>query len=258
MVSTPPTNKPLPSHPIFQAFWYLGCILTLGYAPKCLRRIEEWQIYDLSVYDKQYRAYSFPVDTKRLGLGSSKRAKQQKEWDRLMVPFSIITATSAAALAIPSPLNSHWLTAALYTAAFGVSLEGLLLTTYLTVFGGSSSAETIGRLANGKAFLRGTVGPVAIVTALPAALVTYAALFLLGGLVVMTGAAPNENGIAEHKVAFQAIAIVPVCTVLVCVLVAVIGCEVFIWMEARHTQAGDTEEPEGLPFSVEKESEGMC
>ncbi|KAH7344077.1 hypothetical protein B0J17DRAFT_714217 [Rhizoctonia solani] len=258
MVSTPPTKKPCPSNPILQALWYLGCILTLGYAPKHLRRIEEWQIYDLSIYDDQYRAYSIPIDTKRSGLGSSKRAKQQKEWDRLMVPFSIITATSAAALAIPSPLNSHWLTVALYTAAFGVSLEGLLLTTYLTVFGASSSAETIGRLANGKAFLKGTVGPVAIVTALPAALVTYAALFLLGGLVVMTGAAANENNITEHKVAFQAITIVPVCSVLVCIAVAVIGCEVFIWMEAKHAQAGNVEEPEGLFLSVEKEAEGRC
>ncbi|KAL5637179.1 hypothetical protein ACGC1H_000980 [Rhizoctonia solani] len=258
MVSTLPTNKPGPTHPSLQVLWYIGCVLTLGYAPKYLRRIEEWKIYDPSVYDKHYSAYSIPINRDRLGLESFKIAKQQKEWDRLMVPLSIITATSAMALAIPSPFNAHWLTAAFYTAAFGLSLEGLLLTTYLTVFGLSSSAETIGRLANGKTFLQGTVGAVAIITALPTALATYATLFLLGGWVVMTGVSASESSIAEHRAAFQAIVFLPVFTTLVCLVVSVIGCEVFSWMEARHAQPGDTEEPEGLPFSVEKNMDGRC
>ncbi|KDN35695.1 hypothetical protein RSAG8_11374, partial [Rhizoctonia solani AG-8 WAC10335] len=169
-----------------------------------------------------------------------------------MVPFSIIAATSAMALAIPSPLNAQWLTAAFYTAAFGLSLGGLLLTTYLTGFGSSYSAETIGRLANGKAFLKGAVIPVAIVTALPTVLATYAALFLLGGLLVMTGAAASENSIAEHKVAFQAIVLLPACTMMACLVVAVIGCEVFFRMGARLVHTDDAEEPERLPLSVEK------
>ncbi|CAE6366446.1 unnamed protein product [Rhizoctonia solani] len=258
MVSTLPirTNRPISLG--FQVLWYIGCILTLGYASKYSRRIEEWQVYDPSLYDEKYRAYSLPIDTKWLGLESSKRAKQQKEWDRLMVPFSIITATSAAALAIPGPLNLHWLTAAFYTTAFGLSLEGLLLTTYLTVFGSSSSPETIGRLANGKGFLRGTVGPVAIVTALPVAMVTYAALFLLGGLIVMTCAAGNGAGISERQVAFRAIVLFPVCIMMLCLVVAVVGCEVFIWMESKYAQPGDVEGSGGLPCSVEKGADGSC
>ncbi|CAE6477189.1 unnamed protein product [Rhizoctonia solani] len=252
MVSTPPTNDSRPVHPSLQALWYTGCVLTLGYAPKYLRRIEGWQVYDPSIYDNQHRAYSIPIETRRLGLESSKRATQQKEWDRLMVPLSIITATSAMALAIPSPLNSHWLATAFHTAAFGLSLEGLLLTTYLTAFGSSSSAGTIGRLANGKAFLKGAVGPVAIVTALPAALATYAASFLLAGLVVMISTIAGENSVAERKLAFRTIVLLPVCTMMACLVVAVIGCEVFLWMEAKHAQPGDAEDPEELPFSVEK------
>jgi hypothetical protein len=105
MVSTPPIPHNRPLGLGLQTLWYLGCILSLGYASKYSRRIEDWQVYDPSIYDQEYKAYSLPINTKWLGLESSKRAKQQvsndqtnyayiltlllqKEWDRLMVPVS--------------------------------------------------------------------------------------------------------------------------------------------------------------------------
>ncbi|CUA77920.1 hypothetical protein RSOLAG22IIIB_06873 [Rhizoctonia solani] len=184
----------------------------------------------------------------RLGLEASKRAKQQKEWDRLMLPLSIITTTSAITLAFPSPLNAYWLTSSFYTAAFGLSLEGLLIITYL-----GSSFETTDRLANGK-----VIAPVAIISALPAALATYASLFLLGGWAVMTGVQASQDSVAEHKLAFQTIAFLPVGTMLFCLVVTMIGHEVLMWMEARHARVGHAEGPEGLPFSVEKELDEKC
>ncbi|KAG9087597.1 hypothetical protein FRC07_012779 [Ceratobasidium sp. 392] len=195
-----------------KVLWLLGCTLTIGYAPKYHRRILSWQVYDPAKKDKKYRAYSVDVNSSKLGLKTSVRAKQQKEWDRLIMPLSVITATSAAALAIPSPFgtpNIYWLATAFFSGAFGLSLEGLIIITYLTVFGAGSSAETIGQIANGKGFLKGMTGPVAIVTALPIANTTYSSLFLLAGLLAMTIAADEGTNIRQHMVAFKTIVLVP-------------------------------------------------
>ncbi|CAE6516295.1 unnamed protein product [Rhizoctonia solani] len=218
------------------------------------------QVDDPSIYDKDYRTYAILFETERLRFEAFKRAEDQKELVRLMVPLFIITAASAAALAIPFPLNAHWLTAPLYTAAFGVSLEGLLLATYLAVLKSPSSKGMIGRLANGRAHLQRTVGLVAFVTVLPHALVAPAALLLLGGLVAMTGVLASESSIAEDnlKAAFQTseFIFIQIFTTLGCLAVLVITCEVFVWMEVRRTQTGDTVEPERLPFLVEQNTDG--
>ncbi|CAE6366430.1 unnamed protein product [Rhizoctonia solani] len=165
---------------IIRLLWLFTCIITLGFAPKYYRKVQGWQVYDLTNQVKDRKAYEDHVNSSGLGMKSSKRAKQQREWDRLLVPLSVITATSAAALAIPSPFSSgiHWVATACFTCAFGLSLEGLLLIMYLTVFAGGACAETIGRMASGKAFLKGRIGPVAFVIAFPTAIATYSFLFL--------------------------------------------------------------------------------
>ncbi|CAE6480252.1 unnamed protein product [Rhizoctonia solani] len=221
---------------MFKVFWIAGCILTLGYASKYHQRILRWQVYDPSNKNSRHRAYSTHITSKAVGLRTSERAKQQKEWDRLIMPLSVITATSAAALAIPSPFdtpNLNWVATALYVVAFGLSLEGLLLIMYLTVFGAGSDPEMIGRLASGKGFLVGMSGPVAFVTALPTAITTYSSLFLLAGLLVMTIAADDPSDIKDHIGAFQAIVLVPVGLMLLCLLGTILGCEWFAHRE-RH------------------------
>ncbi|CAE6405959.1 unnamed protein product [Rhizoctonia solani] len=231
------TNKPTLHHGwIFKAFWFGACILTLGYASKYHQRIVKWRAYDLSNKYPERKAYSSYISSKDVGFKSSERAKQQKEWDRLIMPLSVITATSAAALAIPSPFdtpNLNWVATALYVVAFGLSLEGLVLIMYLTVFGAGSDPEMIGRLASGKGFLVGMSGPVAFVTALPTAITTYSSLFLLTGLLVMTIVADDASDIKDHVRAFQTIVLVPVGLMLVCLLGTVTGCEWFAHRE-RH------------------------
>ncbi|KAF8603468.1 hypothetical protein BDV93DRAFT_606750 [Ceratobasidium sp. AG-I] len=235
-----PSKEPAKTSPVARFFlkllWYTGCFITLGYAPKYYHKILKWQVYDLSKKDKNHIAYSEDFNSKKLGLDTSVRAKQQREWDRLIMPLSVITATSAAALAIPSPFgtpNIYWLATAFYSVAFGLSLEGLIIITYLTVFGAGTSAETIGRIASGKAFLHGMVGPVAIVTALPTAITTYSSFFLLAGLLAMTIAADSGSSIRAHMGAYQAIVLVPVCVMLLCLIVTILGCEAFGWIETR-------------------------
>ncbi|CAE6477170.1 unnamed protein product [Rhizoctonia solani] len=221
---------------IFKACWIGACVLTLGYASKYHQRILRWRVYDPSNKDSKHRAYSIYINSKDVGLKTSERAKQQKEWDRLIMPLSVITATSAAALAIPSPFdtpNLNWVATALYVVAFGLSLEGLLLIMYLTVFGAGSDPEMIGRLASGKGILVGMSGPVAFVTALPTAITTYSSLSLLAGLLVMTIAADDPSDIKNYKGTFQAIVLVPVGLMLACLLGTIIGCEWFAHRE-RH------------------------
>lgn len=135
---------------------------------------------------------------------------------------------------------------------------------YLTVFAAGSSAETIGRMSSGKGFLHGMVGPVAVVTALPTAIATYSSIFLLAGLLAMTIAADDDSNIKDHIGAYQAIVLAPVCLILLCLVITVVGCEIFAWIEARAKEKrkremtmGEVEEPsrmftsERLPSSVE-------
>ncbi|EUC56188.1 transmembrane protein, putative [Rhizoctonia solani AG-3 Rhs1AP] len=215
--------------------WLAACVSTLGFAPKYYRKIQGWQVYDPSNTDKERKAYADHVNSRALGMKSSKRAKQQREWDRLLVPLSVTTATSAGALAIPSPFSSgtHWVATACFTSAFGLSLEGLLLIMYLTVFGAGACAETIGRMASGKAFLKGMAGPVAFVTAFPTAIATYSFLFLLVGLFAMTAAAGKSGNINDHLFGFQIMVLAPLCSTSAIILGTIVGCEIFAWLESR-------------------------
>ncbi|CUA77919.1 hypothetical protein RSOLAG22IIIB_06872 [Rhizoctonia solani] len=214
--------------------WLAACLSTLGFAPKYYRKIQGWQVYDPSNTDKERKAYADHVNSRILGMKSSKRAKQQREWDRLLVPLSVTTATSAGALAIPSPFHSgtHWVATACFISAFGLSLEGLLLIMYLTVFGAGACAETIGRMASGKAFLKGMTAPVAFFTALPTAIATYSFLFLLVGLFAMIVAAGKPGDINDHIFGFQIMVLMPLCATFATILGTIIGCESFAWLES--------------------------
>ncbi|KAJ1308360.1 hypothetical protein OPQ81_004069 [Rhizoctonia solani] len=215
--------------------WFAACVSTLGFAPKYYGKIQGRKAYDLSNTDKQRKAYADHVNSRGLGMKSSERAKQQKEWDRLLVPLSVTTATSAGALAIPSPFHSgtHWVAIACFTSAFGLSLEGLVLIMYLTVFGSGVCAETIGRMASGRAFLKGMAGPVAFVTAFPTAIATYSFLFLLIGLSAMVVTVGKQADINDHLFGFQVMVLVPLCGTFMCIIGAIVGCEAFSWLESR-------------------------
>lgn len=72
--ASPKTKKP---SVLGSFFWYTGCVITLGYAPKYYRKILKWQVYDLSRENKDHEAYSKEFNSKKLGLDTSVRAKQQ-------------------------------------------------------------------------------------------------------------------------------------------------------------------------------------
>ncbi|KAG8742445.1 hypothetical protein FRC10_001412 [Ceratobasidium sp. 414] len=127
--------------------------------------------------------------------------------------MSVITATSAAALAIqaagPNPNQVYWLVTAFYSAAFGMSLQGLILITYTTISAGSCSDEAIGRLAKGQLFKSQPVRPVAFMMALPAILATYSSFALLAGLVAMILQGPGES-VATRGGPYVVVAMIPV------------------------------------------------
>ena len=62
---------------LLKLLWYMGCFITLGYAPKYYHKILKWQVYDLSQKNKDHEAYSEDFNSKKLGLDTSVRAKQQ-------------------------------------------------------------------------------------------------------------------------------------------------------------------------------------
>ncbi|KAJ1306414.1 hypothetical protein OPQ81_007418 [Rhizoctonia solani] len=125
------------------------------------------------------------------------RQKQQEEWDRLNIAMSVITTTSAAALAIqatgPNPNSIYWVVTAFYSVAFGMSLQGLIIITYMTISAGGLSDEAISRLAKGELYTGQPIGPVAFVIALPVILATYSSFALLAGLVAMIIYGPGES-----------------------------------------------------------------
>ncbi|KAG9074131.1 hypothetical protein FS749_014349 [Ceratobasidium sp. UAMH 11750] len=185
------------------------------------------------------------------------RQKQQEEWDRLNIAVSVITATSAAALAIqaagPSPNQVYWLVTAFYSAAFGMSLQGLILITYFTISAGGSSDEAIGRLARGELFQNQPVRPVAFLMALPAILATYSSFALLAGLVAMILQGPGE-GVTTRGGSYIAVAMIPVGATFVCLCFAVLLCEIGTWIERsgrkRAAEAAYLLSQSGLPSPV--------
>lgn len=49
----------------------------------------------------------------------------------------------------------------------------------------------------------------------------------------MTIAADSGSSIKAHMGAYQAIVLVPVCVMLLCLIVTILGCEAFGWIETR-------------------------
>jgi predicted enzyme related to lactoylglutathione lyase len=150
--------------------------------------------------------------------------------------MSVITATSAAALAIqstgPNPNQVYWIVTAFYSAAFGMSLQGLILITYITISAGGSSDEAIGRLSKGELFDNQPIRPVAFMMALPAILATYSAFALLAGLVAMVIQGPGES-VATKSGPYIAVAMIPIGITFFCLCFSVLLCEVGTCVEHR-------------------------
>ncbi|KAB5592769.1 Transmembrane protein [Ceratobasidium theobromae] len=160
--------------------------------------------------------------------------------------LSVITVTSVAALAIPPPFSetkAYWFSFACYTAAFGLSLEGLILLGYLSVLVAGSSNETVGRAAHGKSFLNGLIGPLAFILSFPTVLTTYSSLFLLVGLMSMAVVKGRGECIEKHEAAFNAIALTPICFTLVCIAAAIICGEIYTMKEAKERARNNRHPP---------------
>lgn len=151
--------------------------------------------------------------------------------------MSVITATSAAALAIQATsltTTVYWLVTAFYSTAFGLSLQGLILITYMTIAAGGASDEAIGRLAKGELIetWSGVVKPTALIMALPAILATYSSISLLAGLVVMVFSGPGE-GIETKSREYILVTMIPLGIAFLFLCVAIIVCELGVWIEIR-------------------------
>jgi hypothetical protein len=153
--------------------------------------------------------------------------------------MSVITATSASALAIQatsSGAGMYWLVTAFYSIAFGLSLQGLILITYITIAAGGSSDEAIGRLARGE-IIPGSrynvVKLIAFVMALPAILATYSSIFLLAGLVVMVFSGRGEDVELRGR-EYVLMTMIPVGIASLSICVAIVLLEVGSWVEIRH------------------------
>ncbi|KAH7320528.1 hypothetical protein B0J17DRAFT_633643 [Rhizoctonia solani] len=168
------------------------------------------------------------------------------EWDKLSTAASVITATSAAALAIPglAGTDAYWLVNCSFCAALGVSLEGLLLVHYLGVMSGGASDETLGRLARGKLRLFGIkVNPIipAVIMSLPMSFATYSALYLLAGTMVMVlkGRRGPDDSPTQLPSASYYLPTIPIVFGLFCLLIAILVCEAGTYYEIRTRQINE-------------------
>lgn len=129
---------------------------------------------------------------------------------------------------------------AFFCAAFGVSLEGLLLVTYITVVAAGASDEALGLLARGKLPIFGggsSARPTALIMALPVIFATYSSLLLLIGSIVMiinsAQPVPSQNQGGGYRI----LSLVPVGIGLFCMLCVVLVCEVGTFFEFRGRRA---------------------
>ncbi|CEL56733.1 hypothetical protein RSOLAG1IB_12001 [Rhizoctonia solani AG-1 IB] len=168
----------------------------------------------------------------------SLRGRQREEWDKLSTAASVITATSAAALAIPDLAGpgSYWMVNTCFCAALGVSLEGLILVFYITIMASGTSDETIGRLARGRVeFLRNfriSARLPALIMALPVVFATYSSLFLLIGCSVMVMMGPIHTQNAGPN-PYYYLPMVPIGFGFICAFTAVLVCEVTTYREEQ-------------------------
>ncbi|CEL56408.1 hypothetical protein RSOLAG1IB_07794 [Rhizoctonia solani AG-1 IB] len=235
---------------LYQSLWIIICIIGLGFPNKYRNRLDDFKplIPGPDDSDLSILAWSQPKTFSDRGDASGTKAmrqKQQEEWDRLNIAISVITATSAAALAIqatgPNPNSIYWVVSAFYSAALGMSLQGLIIITYMTISAGGSSDELIGRLAAGKLYDGQPIRPVAFVMALPAIIATYSSVALLAGLVVMIVYGTGESASARNW-EYIAVATIPIATVFLCIVFTVVVCECATYIEGRGRKQADPEE----------------
>ncbi|KAG9074135.1 hypothetical protein FRC06_010911, partial [Ceratobasidium sp. 370] len=151
---------------------------------------------------------------------------------------SVITATSAAALAARAGNQNaevYRLVTTFYSIAFGLSLQGHILITYVTISAGGASDEAICRLAKGKPVGEGrfeVVKPVAFTMALPAIFATCSSIFLLAGLATMVTSSPSV-GVQHRSSQYIRSTMMPVGIGLLCLGMACSLCEFGTWVEMR-------------------------
>ncbi|KAG9082162.1 hypothetical protein FRC06_005193 [Ceratobasidium sp. 370] len=223
---------------LVRVFWSLVCIVTFRFPAMYRERLRLFEhlmvLSDVPWTDPPTYSNAGDPDSNMKPL----RQIQQEEWDRLNVAVSVITATSAAALAIQAVNQNaevYWLVTTFYSIAFGLSLEGLILITYLTVTAGGVSDEAICRLAKGKLMGEGSfdaVEPIALAMALPAIFALHSSLSLLAGLVTMILSGSGEG--VQHKGAkYITATMIPVGGGFVCLCVAVFSFNMATWIEIR-------------------------
>ncbi|KAB5591637.1 putative effector protein [Ceratobasidium theobromae] len=204
--------------------WFLVCVLTLGFPAKYLERLRLFEDFV-----PPGKAWSTPATYSDRGVeGDSRktmRQKQQEEWDRLNIAVSVITATSAAALAIQASSSGPT---------------------------GGSSDGAIGRLATGQLIMPKyrIVKPAAFIMALPAILATYSSGFLLAGLVTMVVNGPGE-GVASRRGGYIAVTMIPVAMAFSWLCAAIILCEIGSRVEITARNAIRAENDKKGPHDVE-------
>ncbi|ELU44048.1 short chain dehydrogenase domain-containing protein [Rhizoctonia solani AG-1 IA] len=192
--------------------------------------------------------------SKQPRLLAKNHATKATEWDRLNI-MSVITATSAAALAIEATngrTHIYWLVTAFYSIAFGLSLEGVILITYMTIAAGGSSDEGITRLARGilVSEKHPAVRPTAFVMALPAIMTTYSSFSLLLGLVTMVVSGPGE-GVDTMSVMYSRATMIPVGLGFFFLCIAIVLCEIGYWIETLGRKKYRNNLPKGTDGCVE-------
>jgi hypothetical protein len=171
--------------------------------------------------------------------------------------MSVITATSATALAIPYLVggNTFWMISTCFSIAFGLSLEGLLLVTYMTVLAAGASHKLVYKLAGYQHPTSTTdQGPAsiarqntsttkialvfhitALVMCLPTVFSIYSSLFLLAGVLMMVTQGRMGGGVEQHQIAFSVVAWIPLG------LGVIVLCFVVVYLELA--AARDTGDP---------------
>lgn len=154
---------------------------------------------------------------------------------------SVITTTSAAALAIPgfAGPTSYWMVNACFCAAFGVALEGLILVSYITIFASVVSDETIGLLAKGELSSFGLTKsrkPAATFMALPVIFTAYYSLFLLLGLAVMVGQRNSSESFDYQANGYHVVTLMPIAFGFVCMCITTLCCEWGTYQELKSRQ----------------------
>lgn len=155
----------------------------------------------------------------------------------LRLQSSVITATSAAALAIPGLAGpgSYWMVNTCFCIALGVAIEGLILVFYINVMSGGASDETLGKLARGEMKLFGIpISPKipALIMGLPVVFATYSSLFLLVGTIAMVMTDPRSSK-ENLPNPYYFLPLVPIGFGFLCMCLTVIVCEAGSYQEAQ-------------------------